>query len=103
MLQKRFLANASLFLAYTEAIVLPLDPSRGRPRDTLENIASWATFDDVTPSPELKWIDCIGPDRQCAKLTVPLDYENPHVGTTDIAFVRYLFSEDAEDILFNPG
>jgi hypothetical protein len=34
---------------------------------------------------------------------VPLDYENLDVGTADIAFIRYLLSEDAEDLYYNPG
>ena len=82
---------------------MPSAPGRGKPRNMPKKATRWATFDDVIPSPELNWVDCIGPDRQCAKLTVPLDYENPDLGTTDIAFARYLLSEDAEDMLFNPG
>ncbi|KAF2649061.1 alpha/beta-hydrolase [Lophiostoma macrostomum CBS 122681] len=61
------------------------------------------TFFDISASPELNWIPCYKENIQCTKLTVWLDYEDESAGTTDIAFARYLLSEDAEDLLFNPG
>jgi pimeloyl-ACP methyl ester carboxylesterase len=63
------------------------------------------TFNDITPSPELKWVDCYTPEEnlQCAYLTVPLDYADPSAGTINVAYMRYLLSEDAPDMMFNPG
>jgi pimeloyl-ACP methyl ester carboxylesterase len=64
------------------------------------------SFSTITPSSELKWTQCfqhLNDNLQCSYLTVPLDYEKPEDGTVDIAYMRYLVSEDAEDLLFNPG
>lgn len=65
------------------------------------------THDNLTrPSPDIDWQPCYENSLEgleCTWLTVPLDYENLDVGTTDIAFIRYLFSEDAEDLYYNPG
>lgn len=63
------------------------------------------TFQEITPSAELEWHDCFEPGKnlQCARLTVPLDYEDEAAGTTDIAYIRYLLDEDAPDMIFNPG
>jgi hypothetical protein len=74
-----------------------------RQEDTPKPTPKGQTFADIKPSPELSWVDCYTEKWQCAYLTVPLDYADPSVGTTDIAFIRYLLSEDAEDLLFNPG
>lgn len=60
-------------------------------------------FANVVPSAQLHWVDCYKPHYQCSVLTVPLDYTNASAGTTDLALARYLISEDAEDLLFNPG
>jgi hypothetical protein len=72
-----------------------------RPRQT--NGTTKITFADIVPSSNLNWVDCYEANFQCTFLTVPLDYENTEAGTTDIAFIRYLISEDAEDLLYNPG
>ncbi len=34
---------------------------------------------------------------------MPNDYTNQSAGTIDIAYIRYLVSEDNEDIIYNPG
>jgi hypothetical protein len=72
-----------------------------------ETTTTSTTFDDrARPSPEIDWQPCYqdkDPNLQCTWLTVPLDYENVSAGTADIAFLRYLLSEDAEDLYYNPG
>jgi hypothetical protein len=67
------------------------------------NGTAQVTFADIAPSPKLKWVSCYEAPFQCSYLTVPLDYANVTAGTTDVAFIRYFVSEDAEDLLFNPG
>lgn len=90
------IATASLLASLVTAF--PLSSKRQEDADT-----NYATFDTITPSAELKWVDCYGENMRCAYLTVPLDYEDPTAGTADLAFLKWIFDEDAEDLLFNPG
>ncbi|KAF2013974.1 hypothetical protein BU24DRAFT_395102 [Aaosphaeria arxii CBS 175.79] len=63
-------------------------------------------FAQLESSPELKWTPCFE-DFTCARLEVPLDYEDLDVGTTDIAFIKWTSNStnasSAHDILLNPG
>jgi pimeloyl-ACP methyl ester carboxylesterase len=60
-------------------------------------------FKDITPSPQLAWQPCFG-EFTCTYLTVPLDYDDPDVGTTDVAYIKYTSANGTgQDILFNPG
>ncbi|MBS6102621.1 MAG: alpha/beta fold hydrolase [Actinomyces sp.] len=40
---------------------------------------------------------------KCAKVTVPLEYENPGNGTIELQLVKYSKSAGAEPLVFNPG
>ncbi|KAF2675993.1 hypothetical protein K458DRAFT_380656 [Lentithecium fluviatile CBS 122367] len=61
------------------------------------------SFDSITPSEQLAWQPCFG-EFKCTSLTVPLDYANPSVGTTNVAFIKYEFANSTgQSILFNPG
>lgn len=61
------------------------------------------SFDSIRPSQELVWSPCFQ-SYTCAKLEVPLDYSNPEIGTTEVAFIKQASDNpDAQDILFNPG
>jgi pimeloyl-ACP methyl ester carboxylesterase len=57
------------------------------------------------PSPRLNWKSC-GDGSECARLTVPLDYENPVGKTIGIALLR-VRARDSErrigSLLMNPG
>jgi pimeloyl-ACP methyl ester carboxylesterase len=97
MVQIEYLVAAGLFSTLASAAPAPVL----RLRQTNETVD--VTFADIVPSPDLKWADCYKANFQCAFLTVPLDYANISAGTTDVAFLRYLISEDAQDLLFNPG
>jgi hypothetical protein len=60
-------------------------------------------FADITPSLNLDWVDCFE-SFKCTYLTVPLDYENPEIGTTNVAFIKFPSQNpDAIDVLYNPG
>lgn len=86
--------------APTSRVAIPQFPKRQ------SETTSEVTFEDITPSKSIKWVECYqsnAPNLQCTYLTVPLDYENPEAGTADIAFARYFISEEAGDMLFNPG
>lgn len=94
-----FTATASLFalVAGSPAPRLPvLQPRRTSERPNV-------TFDDISPSTKLTWSPCYEEGFECSYLTVPLDYQDGKAGTTDVAFIRYFVSEDAEDLLYNPG
>ncbi|KAF1365712.1 alpha/beta-hydrolase [Lizonia empirigonia] len=61
------------------------------------------SFDDVTPSTELKWRPCYT-NFTCTRLMVPLDYGFPAVGNTTIAYIKLSSpTQPAKDILYNPG
>jgi pimeloyl-ACP methyl ester carboxylesterase len=95
---RRSIFAAGLLAAAATASPFPrLDTSK-RQEDK-----SAPTFSHIEPSAELKWVDCFKEKWRCAYLTVPLDYANTSAGTIDVAFVKYLYSEDAEDVIFNPG
>jgi len=60
-------------------------------------------FKEITPSSQLAWQSCFD-EFKCTYLTVPLDYANPDLGTTDVAFIKYESANGTgQDILFNPG
>lgn len=62
-----------------------------------------SSFEDVPSSSELKWVPCYN-EFQCANLEVPLDYENPSLGTTVVAWIRQKAANSTGiDVLFNPG
>jgi pimeloyl-ACP methyl ester carboxylesterase len=62
-----------------------------------------SNFMGIPSSTELQWTPCY--ERfQCANLEVPLDYENPSVGTTVVAWIRQQAANGTgQDLLFNPG
>ncbi|KAJ8114674.1 hypothetical protein OPT61_g3494 [Boeremia exigua] len=63
------------------------------------------SFADVPVTKDLKWKTCMGGNFSCLNLEVPLDYEHPEIGNTNIAFLRYEASVQPAlgDIIINPG
>jgi pimeloyl-ACP methyl ester carboxylesterase len=62
-----------------------------------------SNFMDIPSSTELQWTPCYK-RFQCANLEVPLDYKNPSVGTTVVAWIRQEAANATDqDLLFNPG
>jgi pimeloyl-ACP methyl ester carboxylesterase len=71
-----------------------------RSRNTNTTVSSWA---NITASSSLKWTPCFS-NYTCSLLTVPLDYSDPDVGTTNIAYIKLASnSTTAQDIVINPG
>ncbi|MER7192671.1 alpha/beta hydrolase [Streptomyces flaveolus] len=73
-----------------------------------------ATADDTGPDlsrfydQKIRWSACEGmevpKDLQCAKVTVPLDYDRPRSGTLDLALARYRATGDSRgSVLLNFG
>lgn len=62
------------------------------------------SFKDIPPSTDLKYVPCFD-NFTCANIEVPLDYDNPDVGTTNVAFMRYDAPNQPAmgDIIWNPG
>lgn len=58
----------------------------------------------VSPSANLQWTPCYE-NFTCASLEVPLDYTDPSIGTTNIAFLKVsaLQQPAKGDIIINPG
>ncbi|KAH8712115.1 TAP-like protein-domain-containing protein [Phaeosphaeriaceae sp. PMI808] len=62
-----------------------------------------SNFRDIPPSAELHWTPCYT-KFHCANLVVPLDYANPSLGTTVVAWIRQdPPNSTGIDILYNPG
>ncbi|KAH7412267.1 TAP-like protein-domain-containing protein [Phaeosphaeria sp. MPI-PUGE-AT-0046c] len=77
-------------------------PSKLHQRDT-NSTANITSFLDVPRSSELKWVPCYE-GYQCANLEVPLDYENPALGSTVVPWIRHVaVNGTGTDLLFNPG
>ncbi|KAF2864724.1 TAP-like protein-domain-containing protein [Massariosphaeria phaeospora] len=65
--------------------------------------AAISDFADITPSADINWVPCFE-TFECTYLTVPLDYEEPAAGTTNVAYVKLSSGNPtAQDILVNPG
>lgn len=65
-------------------------------------------FFQIQSSRKLRWSPCYeaqSPNLTCARLEVPMDYDDSSHGTTAIAFIKYTVNpaEDAPSILINPG
>ncbi|KAG7091884.1 hypothetical protein E1B28_008285 [Marasmius oreades] len=88
----------------TELRVEEVNELHGQVREWNEE--SWV---NIKPSNDLRWMDCYPGGFQCARLLVPLDYNNPGKDTAAIALVRLPASvptnssEYLGPILFNPG
>ncbi|KAI0201261.1 Alpha/Beta hydrolase protein [Astrocystis sublimbata] len=88
-------------------------------RPTEESSEHWTDWEDITPSEKLQWKPCFGtygPNLQCAKLTVPMDYSRPLHESSDhpkvhLALVMATGSGRTQDpstyaeapLLINPG
>lgn len=62
------------------------------------------SFKDVPISSNLQYTPCFQ-NFTCANIEVPLDYDNPDAGTTNIAFLKYESPKQPAigDLIFNPG
>jgi pimeloyl-ACP methyl ester carboxylesterase len=93
---------AALLLAACIAPAPPLLISPAAPAATEAPAAqpSQSGFDPYAQS--LEWAECAG--YECAKATVPVDYDDPSAGTTTIAMKRWKATGDKIGTLFiNPG
>lgn len=61
-------------------------------------------FQDVPVTKDIQYIPCFE-NYTCTQLEVPLDYEDPDAGCTNIAFLKYEATKQPAlgDIIFNPG
>jgi pimeloyl-ACP methyl ester carboxylesterase len=96
--------TAMIGLLASAATALPTSeiPSHLRQRQYGAN-ETVSNFMDIPSSAKLEWTPCY--ERfQCANLEVPLDYEDPSVGTTVVAWIRQEAANTTEqDLLYNPG
>ncbi|KAF2963905.1 hypothetical protein GQX73_g9657 [Xylaria multiplex] len=66
------------------------------------------TWDTITPSQSLDWCSCYG-SFFCAKLDVPLDYQNPNLGRASVPLIKLPANSNSSYgsyqgmILINPG
>ncbi|KAL3457450.1 Alpha/Beta hydrolase protein [Aspergillus heterothallicus] len=62
-------------------------------------------WSSLSPSSDLHWTPCFE-NYTCARLKVPLDYENPSLANTAIAFIKLSatnVTKDTRSLLINPG
>ncbi|KAF2849700.1 alpha/beta-hydrolase [Plenodomus tracheiphilus IPT5] len=60
-------------------------------------------FSELTANAELDWKPCLD-NFTCALLAVPLDYDDPSIGTVNLAIVKRPGpAKDAQEVLVNPG
>ncbi|KAF7325596.1 Abhydrolase-4 domain-containing protein [Mycena kentingensis (nom. inval.)] len=78
-----------------------IQPSGAATCDTTAPEFSW---DNVEPEESLVWHSCYS-DKECARLKVPLDYENPDGASAAIAIIRIRHTAEPYHgpILLNPG
>jgi hypothetical protein len=59
----------------------------------------------ITPSSSISWTPCFD-QYTCAKLEVPIDYNDPSGGTTSLAFIKLAAEKDpdtAPNLVINNG
>ncbi|KAG2417696.1 hypothetical protein HFD88_008915 [Aspergillus terreus] len=62
-------------------------------------------WNEITPSSSISWTPCFD-QYTCAKLEVPIDYNDPSVGTTSLAFIKLAAEKDpdtAPNLVINNG
>lgn len=89
------------------ALALPLVSSTPFLHPTLRsrntNTTTVSSWSNITASTSLVWTPCLT-NYSCSLLTVPLDYSNPSIGTTNIAYIKLASNlTTAQDIVINPG
>lgn len=62
-------------------------------------------FPDIPITKGLQWTSCYGGNFTCVNLEVPLDYDHPDIGTTNVALLRYEAATQPAlgDLIINPG
>jgi pimeloyl-ACP methyl ester carboxylesterase len=63
------------------------------------------SFADIPPTKDIQWKPCYGEEFSCLNLEVPLDYEDPALGSTNVAFIKQEASVQPAlgDMILNPG
>lgn len=61
-------------------------------------------FQDVPITKDIQYIPCFD-SYTCTNIEVPLDYDKPSAGTTNIAFMKLSAAQQPAlgDIIYNPG
>ncbi|KAH6642039.1 hypothetical protein C7974DRAFT_302450 [Boeremia exigua] len=93
-----------IFSASSLATLVAAGPLAIRQNNSTTN-GSVDSFADVPITKDAQWTTCLGGDYTCLNLEVPLDYDQPEIGTTNVAFLRLEASTQPAlgDIIINPG
>ncbi|KAH9871123.1 hypothetical protein J1614_006697 [Plenodomus biglobosus] len=94
--------TVSLLAAVAAAAILP--HSFGSPLLSRGNNGTMIyDFSELTASAELDWKPCHD-NFTCTLLAVPLDYDDPSIGTVNLAVIKRPGpTDDAQEVLINPG
>ncbi|SPO01789.1 uncharacterized protein DNG_04462 [Cephalotrichum gorgonifer] len=93
----------ALQLLLSVGVVAKPKPCKGQacvPRDDTEPL--WA---NIPSSPSLKWVPCYA-KADCARLEVPMDYDDPNGAKVTLAVIRYRATDKKNykgPVLFNSG
>ncbi|KAF1933182.1 alpha/beta-hydrolase [Didymella exigua CBS 183.55] len=74
-------------------------------RQNIITNSSANSFAGVAVTKNVQWVPCYGGNFTCLNLEVPLDYDDPALGSTNIAFVRHEAPAQPAvgDMILNPG
>ncbi|KAF3048596.1 hypothetical protein E8E11_008980 [Didymella keratinophila] len=77
--------------------------SIGQTNSTINGSAS--NFTEIAMTGDIQWVPCYGENFTCVNLEVPLDYDDPTVGSTNIAFIKHAAPVQPAlgDMILNPG
>ncbi|EHA51872.1 hypothetical protein MGG_05855 [Pyricularia oryzae 70-15] len=90
-------------LSDATAKVNPDDSSTSRQQHNMSFQISWA---DIQPSTTLRWQECYTGQYDCARLDVPMDWQNPSSDRAVIAVIRLNATSHTDyrgPVFFNPG
>lgn len=93
----------STHVSATIAGLALLSSASASPLQPRDNGTMVYSYNDVKLSTELSWTP-YWDNFTCTMLEVPLDYTDPSIGSTGIAFIKKASSNvSAEDLVINPG
>jgi len=75
-----------------------------RPTNSTIN-GSASNFAGIAVTGDIQWVQCYGENFTCVNLEVPLDLDDPTVGSTNIAFIKHAAPVQPAlgDMILNPG
>lgn len=91
-----------LLVSVAPVFPAPVFTPSSQPRSVEAN-NTVSSFKDIAKSSKLQWVPCYK-RFECANLEVPLDYEQPSLGSTVVPWIRLRATNSSNiDVIYNPG